>query len=138
MPYITVTEVRAGLLPNYPKGETYDAVLEASILRAQAEVDARLASQYPTPFAAPIPGLVRSLVADLAAEGALLATPGANSAGLEKMAAGFRERAERMLEALGEGKATLPGVSGTGAALGAWHRADSSPVLRRFALYEEP
>lgn len=137
MAYITAAEVRAELLTGFPEGEVFDAALARCIARAEAEVDARLAHRYTVPFS-PVPPLVRSLVGDLAAEGALMATPGANAAGLEKIASGFRERAERMLDALADGDAVLPGSARTGAALGVWHRAASTPVLRDFSLYREP
>lgn len=101
--YCTVASVRARL-PALTEAVIGDATVEEGIADAAAEIDGALGSRYTVPFSEPVPGLIASVAADLAAAWCLDTTfsgGGENDPTLLSQA--LRTRAQEKLEAVATG-----------------------------------
>lgn len=124
MPYCTADEVRGVLARDVldlvgTAGSLADVdLLDYHVGAAQAEVDARLANRYVTPFTDPAPALVKSLTVDVAAYLATLTYR--QSVDLEPTdpVALRYARAQDLFKGIANGSVDLPGaqVPGDGGA----------------------
>jgi phage gp36-like protein len=94
------------------------ALITQAIQDASDEIDSYLATRYATPIAAPVPGLVARLCADIARYRLYDDNP------LEEVTVRYKA-AVAQLKALADGKAQLPGVALTDSGVGALHYAAS-------------
>ncbi len=120
MPAYTTSALVRGVLAkdsNTPDGtgaEMADSQIQAEIDAAQAEVDARLAGRYTTPFAT-APPLVGSLTTDIAAYRANLRWRQSEDLTAEDPMVLRYAAAQALLKDLASGLADLPGIgSGDG------------------------
>lgn len=91
-----------------------DPVIQAQIDAAQAEIDARLAGRYQTPFTDTVPPLVASLTVDIAQYLANLVYRQSEDLAAEDPSVLRYQRAVQLLKDLGSGAADLPGEGGGG------------------------
>lgn len=128
MAYCTVDEVRGVLArdTSQPAGtaatERDVDLLEYQIAAAQGEVDGRLTGRYITPFADPVPALLKSLTVDVAAYLATLTYRQSKSLEIDDPVRLRYQRALAILQELAAGTMDLPtgqlpgGAQSTGSA----------------------
>lgn len=117
--YCTIAAVRARL-PALTETVASDGLVEEGIADAAAEVDLALGTRYPVPFSEPVPSIIASIAADLAAAWCLDTTfSGGGENDPISLSQALRARAQEKLEAIATGvyrgidtlvsRSTLPG-----------------------------
>lgn len=114
MAYLTPAELRTILNPDGDDTDEgsaagmSDAQLQVALDDAQAEVDGKLAARTTVPLATPLPRLIRSLVADIAAYLATLTDRRSDPMGADDPVRLRYVRAAKLLDELAAGRHPLP------------------------------